>query len=178
MDLMTFHELFSLLQNSDETDRIEAKSGAHGVGKSFLETVSAFSNEPDLGGGYVLLGVVKDKEVRDSKYVIIGIRDPDQLQNDIASQCKQCFSIPIRPILNVVPHPQGRVLLVYVPEVNSHEKPVFIKAKGLQEGAYRRIGSSDQVCTREDLDPSARANPVLQDWVNRARIPHPIRNAV
>jgi len=152
MDSMNFHELFSLLQNSDETDRIEAKSGANGIGKSFLETVSAFSNEPDLGGGYILLGIERDKEARDSKYVITGIRDPDQLQNDIASQCKQCFSTPIRPILKVVPHLQGTMLLVYVPEVNSHEKPVFIKAKGLQEGAYRRIGSSDQVCTREDLD--------------------------
>ncbi len=134
MDTMNFHELFNLLQNSDETDRIEAKSGAHGIGKSFLETVSAFSNEPDLGGGYILLGVVRDKEAYDSRYTITGIRDPDQLQNDIASQCKQCFNIPIRPILKVVPHSQGTVLLVYIPEVNSHEKPVFLKAKGLQEG--------------------------------------------
>ena len=34
------NELFNLLQNGDETDRIEAKSAAHGIGKSFLETVS------------------------------------------------------------------------------------------------------------------------------------------
>ncbi len=152
MDSMNFQELFNLLQNSDETDRIEAKSGANGIGKSFLETVSAFSNETDLGGGYILLGVVKGKETPDSKYEITGIRHPDQLQNDIASQCKQCFNIPIRPILKVILHAQGTVLLVYVPEVNSHEKPIFIKAKGLEGGAYRRIGSSDQVCTREDLD--------------------------
>lgn len=152
MDSMNFQELFSLLQDSDETDRIEAKSAANGIGKSFLQTVSAFSNEPDLGGGYIVLGVVRDKEALNSKYVITGIRDPDQLQNDIASQCKQCFNIPIRPVLKVVPHPQGTVLLTYVPEVNSHEKPVFIKTKGLEEGAYRRVGSSDQVCTREDLD--------------------------
>lgn len=149
---MNFQEVFNLLQDGDETDRIEAKSAANGIGKSFLQTVSAFSNEPDLGGGYIVLGIVRDQEALDSKYVIRGIHNPDQLQNDIASQCKQCFNIPIRPILKVVLHPQGTVLLVYVPEVNGHEKPVFIKTKGLEEGAYRRIGSSDQVCTREDLD--------------------------
>src|SRR5579863_8594372 len=95
VDSMDFYELFSLLQNSDEIDRIEAKSAAHGIGKSFLETVSAYSNEPDLGGGYILLGIVKNGEALDSKYVISGISDPDKLQNDIASQCKQCFNIPI-----------------------------------------------------------------------------------
>lgn len=35
MDSMEFNELFDLLQNGDEMDRIEAKSAAHGVGKSF-----------------------------------------------------------------------------------------------------------------------------------------------
>jgi len=149
---MDFDEVFNLLQNSDETDRIEAKSAAHGIGKSFLETVSSFSNEPDLGGGYILLGVVREGDARSPKYLVTGVASPDQLQNDIASQCKQCFNIPIRPILKAVPHPQGCALLVYVPEANAHEKPVFIKAKGVDEGAFRRIGPSDQVCTREDLD--------------------------
>lgn len=36
MDSMEFNELFNLLQNDVEMDRIEAKSAAHGIGKSFL----------------------------------------------------------------------------------------------------------------------------------------------
>jgi ATP-dependent DNA helicase RecG len=152
MDSMHFNDLLNLLQNSDETDRIEAKSAAHGVGKSFLETVSALSNEPDLGGGYILLGIIKNEDPEGPQYIVAGIPDPDKLQTEIASQCRQCFNVPIRPMLKVVPHPQGCALLVYIPEANAHEKPVFIKAKGVDEGAYRRIGSSDQVCTREDLD--------------------------
>lgn len=152
MDSMEFNELFNLLQNGDEIDRIEAKSAAHGIGKSFLETVSAYSNEPGLGGGYILLGITKNDETRDFKYAITGISDPDKLQNEITSQCRQCFSLPIRPIIKVIPHPQGCMLLVYIAEANVHEKPVYIKSKGIDEGAYRRIGSSDQICTREDLD--------------------------
>jgi ATP-dependent DNA helicase RecG len=152
MHPMSFDELFSILQSSDETDRIEAKTASHGIGKSFLETVCALSNEPDLGGGYIVLGVMKKEEGRDAKYIITGISDVDKLQNEVTSQCRQCFNVPIRPIVKVVSHPQGNVLLVYISEANAHEKPLFIKAKGLEEGAYRRIGSSDQVCTREDLD--------------------------
>jgi len=152
VDLMNFNELFSLLQDSDETDRIEAKSAAQGVGKSFLETVSAFSNEPDLGGGYILLGITRNEDDHELKYIVTGVRDPDQLQQNIASQCRELFSVPIRPMIKTIPHPQGTVLLIYIGEATTHEKPVFIKKHGMDKGAYRRIGSSDQLCTREDLD--------------------------
>ncbi|HEV7737103.1 MAG TPA: RNA-binding domain-containing protein [Chlamydiales bacterium] len=149
---MNFNELFSLLQDSDETDRIEAKSASQGVGKSFLETVSAFCNEPDLGGGYILLGITRNETDSALRYIVTGVRDPDQLQQNIASQCRELFSVPIRPMIKTIPHPQGTVLLIYIGEATTHEKPVFIKKHGMDKGAYRRIGSSDQLCTREDLD--------------------------
>ncbi len=152
MDSMDFHELFNLLQDSDETDRIEAKSAAHGIGKSFLETVSAFSNEPDLGGGYILLGISRDETDHEPKYIVTGISNPDQIQQNIASQCRELFSIPIRPTIKTIPHPQGTVLLVYISEASAHEKPIFIRKQGVDAGTYRRIGSSDQLCTREDVD--------------------------
>lgn len=152
MNLMDFNELFNLLQNCDETDRIEVKSAAQGIGKSFLETVSAFSNEPDLGGGYILLGITRNEDDHRSKYIITGVCDPDQLQQNIASQCRELFNIPLRPTIKTISHPQGTVLLVYISEVTAHEKPIFIKKHGVNAGAYRRIGSSDQLCTREDID--------------------------
>ncbi len=149
---MSFNELFSLLQDADETDRIEAKSAANGVDKSFRQTVSSFSNEPGLGGGYILLGISRNEDNDEPKYNMTGVPDPDQLQLDIASQCRELFSIPIRPIIKTIPHAQGAILLVYVEEAMSHDKPVYIKKQGLDAGTYRRIGSSDQLCTREDLD--------------------------
>ncbi len=47
-------DLLSELNASDESPRIEAKR-AREVGKSILETVIAFANEPGLGGGHLLL---------------------------------------------------------------------------------------------------------------------------
>ena len=122
---MEFNELFSLLQNGDESERIEAKTASQGIGKSFLETVCSFSNEPDLGGGYILLGISKSEELDESKYTIMNVSNLDKLQNEISTQCRQCFNIPIRPTIKIVNHPQGNVLLVHISEANAHEKPVF-----------------------------------------------------
>lgn len=147
-----FDELFNLLLATDETDRIEAKEAHQSLGKSFLETVSAFCNEPGLGGGYILLGVAKNKDAREPRYIIRGVNEPDNMQQQIASQCGDSFNVPIRPVIKVIPNAQGTLILVHIPEADVHEKPVYIKSKGLDHGAYRRIGSTDQACTREDFD--------------------------
>lgn len=147
-----FNEIFNLLLNIDETDRIEAKEYSFKLGASFLETVCAFSNEPDLGGGYILLGIKKNEKKDPIRYTIKGVSDPDDLQQQIASQCRQGLSIVVRPFIKVVAHPQGVVILVYIPEANSHDKPVYVLSKGMEKGAFRRIGPSNQLCTRVDLD--------------------------
>jgi ATP-dependent DNA helicase RecG len=43
------------------------------------------------------------------------------------------------------------VLVVHVPEAQPQDKPVFFKALGLPKGALRRISSTDQHCTDDDL---------------------------
>ena len=54
--MLTFDEIWKRLNESDESIEIEAKT-AQQIGASVLETISAFSNEPNRGGGYLLLGV-------------------------------------------------------------------------------------------------------------------------
>ncbi len=54
--MRTAQDLLAELNASDESPRIEAKRTRE-VGKSIMETVIAFANEPGLGGGYLLLGV-------------------------------------------------------------------------------------------------------------------------
>lgn len=48
-------ELFEELNAVDESVRIEAKRATE-LGKSVMQTVIAFANEPGLDGGYLLLG--------------------------------------------------------------------------------------------------------------------------
>lgn len=48
-------DLFQELNSVDESTRIEAKRGSES-GKSVMQTIIAFANEPGLEGGYLLLG--------------------------------------------------------------------------------------------------------------------------
>ncbi|KAA6317852.1 hypothetical protein EZS27_032062 [termite gut metagenome] len=50
------NEIIEQLNVTDESVSIEAKRAGK-IDKSVMETVNAFSNEPNLGGGYLLLGV-------------------------------------------------------------------------------------------------------------------------
>ena len=75
-------DLFAELNALDESNRIEAKR-ASDIGKSIMETVIAFANEPGLDGGYLLLGAewsVNDKG--DTVYRPVSLPDPIKLQRD------------------------------------------------------------------------------------------------
>jgi len=58
---MTAFELLESLNLLDENEHIEAKR-ATDAGKSIMETICAFANEPGLGGGWLLLGVVREDQ--------------------------------------------------------------------------------------------------------------------
>lgn len=152
MDLLEFQELLGMLQNGDESERIEAKKSTNKVGDSALETISAFSNEPGLNGGYLVLGLKKNEGNTTPRYLVTGVSDPDKLQSELVTLCRQNFNIPIRPAIDVILHPDGPVIVAYIPEAEPYEKPVYIKSRDKEKGAFRRIGPTDQICTREDLD--------------------------
>ncbi|EPG5772201.1 ATP-binding protein [Bordetella hinzii] len=144
-------DLFEELNSVDESTRIEAKRASE-LGKSVMQTVIAFANEPGLEGGYLLLGAdwfVNDKG--DTVYRAAGLPDPDKVQRDLASQCASGLNVVLRPEMQTEIVDGKTVLVVYVPEADVTQKPVYLKATGLPRGAYRRIGSSDQHCVDEDL---------------------------
>ncbi|MCU0791973.1 MAG: ATP-binding protein [Opitutaceae bacterium] len=143
-------DLLQQLNALDEHPRIEAKAGSD-IGKSMLETVCAFANEPGLDGGWLLLGVTQDQQAFWKQYEVVGVDDPDKIQADLASQCAQVFNIPVRPQCEVAEIRGRRVIAVRVPEAPASAKPVYFAARGLPAGAFRRIGSSDVRCTEEDL---------------------------
>lgn len=149
--MRTAQDLLIELNASDESPRIEAKR-ARELGKSILETVIAFANEPGLGGGHLLLGVdweVNDKG--DTRYWAAGVPDPDKLQRDLATQCSSTLNVALRPEMAVERVDGHTVVVVFVPEADVSQKPIYLAATGLPKGAYRRVGSTDQRCVDEDL---------------------------
>jgi ATP-dependent DNA helicase RecG len=143
-------ELLDELNILDEHVSIDAKT-ASDVGNSILQTICAFANEPDLGGGHILLGVAADEESDWPSYRVVGVDNPDKLQSDVASACATTFNVPVRPRM-VTELLQGKkVITVFVQEVGVHEKPIRFRNQSLPQAAYRRIGSTDQRCTDDDL---------------------------
>jgi ATP-dependent DNA helicase RecG len=139
--------LLKHLNELDECENIEAKRTADELGKSVLETVSAFSNEPGLGGGTILFGVSETPE----GFVATGVNDPAKLVADLASQCATAFNRPVRP--RVWQEDLGGKIVVAAafPEAPAAEKPVFLAKSGMQHGTFLRIGSTDQRATEDDL---------------------------
>jgi len=153
-------DLLDELNTLDEHTRIEAKAARDYAGKSILETVSAFSNEPGLNGGYLLLGVTKQA---DGRYTLEGIRDPDKVQRDFVTKCGDPDQLtpPIHPQIHV-DSIDGRVgIVAYIPEAQPTVKPVHLTRLGLPRGAFRRSGSTDQRCTQHDLQEFFQARSHL-----------------
>ncbi len=143
-------ELIEKLNAIDETTKVEAKKGS-AIDRAILETVCAFSNEPGLNGGYILLGVTRSQTSLFPSYEILDIINPDKLQADLSSQCASSFNQPVRPEIEVEMISDKRVLKIFIPELSTSQKPIFFKNEGLPRGAYRRIGSTDQRCSEDDL---------------------------
>lgn len=144
-------DILEHLNITDECTTIEAKKGS-AIDTSIMETICAFSNEPGLGGGLIVLGVVKDETSLFQNYFVDGILNPDKLQLDIASQTASLFNQPVRPDIEIEKLDSGKLVLkMFVKELPDGQKPLYFKNKGLPQGAYRRIGSSDQRCTEDDL---------------------------
>ncbi|MRX46407.1 ATP-binding protein [Pedobacter puniceum] len=149
--MQSLSEIINLLNSTDECATLEAKRGT-AIGHSVLESICAFANEPGLGGGTIILGVTRDESSLFPVYQIEGIKDPDKLQADLASQTASLFNQPIRPQIELETTPNNKLVLkIKVPELPDGQKPLYFKNEGLPKGAYRRIGSTDQHCTEDDL---------------------------
>ena len=144
-------DLMERLNATDESTNIEAKRGG-AIHKSILETVCAYSNEPGLEGGYILLGVERDESTLFPEYTVTGITDSDKLQLDLSTQCASMFNLPVRPDVIVEKLDNGKLVMkIFIHELPAAQKPLYFKSEGLPQGAYRRISSSDQRCTDDDL---------------------------
>ena len=150
--MRTAKELFAELNSFDENRRIEAKS-ASAVGKSMMETVCAFANEPGLRGGYLILGAKRTGIAEDGRpvYEPENIENTDKIQSDFVAMCNSMFNVRIRPIINVEEYLGKTVIVVKIEELPESQKPAYFAKRGLPDGAFRRIGPSDEKCSEEDM---------------------------
>ena len=118
-----------------------------------METVCAFANESGLCGGYLLLGAKRTGMAEDGSpvYEPENIENTDKVQSDFVVMCNSMFNVRIRPIINVEEYLGKTVIVVKIEELPESQKPAYFAKRGLPEGAFRRIGPSDEKCSEEDM---------------------------
>lgn len=152
----TAEDILVQLRELDEHPRLEAKSGSS-IGASIMQTVCAFANEPNLGGGYLLLGV-EEPDATHSKFWVSGLGDTDKLLNELQTNCREQFEQPVY-IQGQTSKLEGKsVLLVYVPELSAAAKPCSFKGKFEKKnkrktGVWRRGLNGDYECSQRELEP-------------------------
>ncbi len=146
---LSVRDLLQQLYTLDEQERIEAKTCSD-VGKSIMETVCAFANEPGLDGGYLLLGIAPAPDLPE-RYKIVGIANPDKILNDLHSNCRNQFNHPLRIRAQTEHIDDKNVVMIYVPEAQTADKPIFFKNKPLPASAWRRGPNGDYQCHEDDL---------------------------
>lgn len=156
MDEFTPEQLLEQLRQLDEQPRIEAKRASE-IGKSVMQTICAFANEPGLGGGYLLLGVDEPEKPEDT-FSVCGVGDADRLLNDIQTNCRDQFESPV-PVQGEVTLLEGKkVIRLFVPELEPAAKPCIFKGKfdsknKRKTGVWRRGLNGDYECSQQELEP-------------------------
>ncbi len=79
------------------------------------------------------------------------IENTDKIQSDFVVMCNSMFNVRIRPIINVEEYQGKTVIVVKIDELPESQKPAYFAKRGLPEGAFRRIGPSDEKCSEEDM---------------------------
>lgn len=187
---MTTEELRALVaevrRTRRETQSIEVKTARGGTpGRALRESLSAFVNRHD--GGVILFGLDEQR-----RFEVVGVHDAQRLQEDVANAAAE-MEPPLRPEITVAEIDGKPVVAVEVPEVGAVEKPCHIRAAGIGQGSFIRVGPTNRRMSDYEIygyqsirtQPSFDAEPVaeadagdldqakIDDYLSRLRTERP-----
>ncbi len=140
---MTRDELLHQLRIGESED-FEVKAAQRGVPDDAYKTVSAFAN---TAGGWIVFGIRE----HGGKLEVVGVSDPDHLQNDFLSTCRSSNKLnhPVDVAVTVIPVDEVQVLAFDVKPLPRYAKPLRVRVKKHWE-SYIRLGAGDHRCTEAE----------------------------
>lgn len=138
---MTAEELedvVATLRALGESADVEVKSN---VGKSILETLSAFANG---AGGLIVVGLEEK-----SGFQPVSDFDPQAAQDALITRGEQ-LTPAVRPFIQILPFEDSLVVAARVAPAD--ERPCYVTARGLYKGSYIRTGEAERPLTRYEVD--------------------------
>jgi len=158
---MTTEQLYEKLNLGEDVD-IEFKSAKGGLPKSLWESLSGFAN---TSGGYIILGV---DELDSETFSVGGVKNPKGMlkifwdaHNNPQKLSKPVCSVSDVELLDVE---SKTVMVIYVPETNRHQRPIFINGNPYL-GTYKRNFEGDYRCSESEVRQMLRdASDDAQDF--------------
>lgn len=135
--------LASLRSEQSDNQYYEVKAASGGMPHSMDKTLSAFANTP--GGGIIILGVDENRD-----FSIVGVYDPKQCQQALASIARKSFNVPVTIKIELITVNSQQVIWVQVIEADKTLKPIKIKSTGrsyirLYDGDYELSDQEEQL---------------------------------
>ncbi|WP_239381239.1 MULTISPECIES: ATP-binding protein [unclassified Frankia] len=138
-----------------ELEDVEVKRAAGGLPRSVAETMSAFANSR---GGLLILGLDEC-----AGFSPVDLGDPTALRDEVVAVARGKITPPLAPSVELVPF-EGAVLVVTdIDPLPPAQRPCYVTARGLYNGAFTRIGDGDQRLTPYEID-RLRENPGQPRW--------------
>ena len=140
---MDIQKLKKLIYQGEKID-IECKKAESGIPKSVYESYSAFANTK---GGYIVLGVVEDKNKKnpEERFILQGVDNPEKQKEDFwntINGSKVNVNILKDEDVYVVEEAGISLLVIHVPRAEFNMRPVYI-GENPYKGTYKRNHEGD-----------------------------------
>lgn len=123
-----------------DTSKIEVKSG---VGKSILETLSAFSNTT---GGLIIVGLSE----HDGFQPVAGF-EAAKAENQLQTMAQKLHP-PVHAVIERAVLDDATIVVAEIPEMPQYDKPCYVRDRGMYAGSYRRSNDGDQRLTEYEVN--------------------------
>lgn len=127
-----------------EFEDVEVKRAAGGVPQNLAETMSAFAN---ARGGIIILGL--DEK---AGFAAVGVPDPAAARDEVAGIARGKLTPALAPSIEIVPFEGTALLVVEVGALPLSQRPCYVTARGVYNGAFIRVGDGDQRLTPYEID--------------------------
>lgn len=144
-----------LRQAGAEFEDVEVKRAAGGLPRNVAETMSAFANSR---GGIIILGLDEG-----AGFAAVGVSDPLALRDELAGVARGKLTPALAPVIDVVPFDGAVLVLAEIEALPAAQRPCYVTARGLYNGAFVRVGDGDQRLTAYEID-RLRENPGQPRW--------------
>jgi ATP-dependent DNA helicase RecG len=106
--------------------------------------MSAFAN---ARGGIIILGL--DEK---AGFAAVGVPNPAAIRDEVAGIARSKLTPALAPSVEVVPFEGAALLVIEVGALPLSQRPCYVTARGVYNGAFVRVGDGDQRLTAYEID--------------------------